>query len=130
MSGKFEGREPKLRSHVFDYGDVKKAEAFYRTTEEACQFIRTDFKRGEDVVQTLRAGKEGHLSSFPTNKPTDPLEEDYGIKMDIYKKQVAVYVDSLALYQDNLKKAYGVILGQCSPNLKNNLQAQSSRARM
>mmetsp|Transcript_29800 Transcript_29800/g.59401 ORF Transcript_29800/g.59401 Transcript_29800/m.59401 type:complete len:100 (-) Transcript_29800:341-640(-) len=98
--------------------------------EEVCQFIRTDFKRGEDVVQTLRAGKEVHLSSFPTNKPTDPLEEDYDIKMDIYKKQVAVYVDSLALYQDNLKKAYGVILGQCSPNLKKNLQAQSSRARM
>lgn len=55
-SSKFEGRKPKLKGHIFNYGDIRKAEAFYETMDEVLQHIWTNFKQGEELVRSLRAG--------------------------------------------------------------------------
>lgn len=83
-SSKFKGREPKLKGQVFDYGDFKKAEAFYKTMDEVLQHIQTDFKQGKEVVRSLRAGKKLELTKFPGARLTDTTNPEFEIKKDIY----------------------------------------------
>ncbi len=47
---KFEGCKPKLKGHIFNYGDFKNAEAFCKTMDKILQHTWMDFKQGEEVI--------------------------------------------------------------------------------
>lgn len=125
-SSKFEGHEPKLKGHIFDCRDFKTVEAFYKTMDEILQHIQTDFKQGEEVVRLLRVGKKLELTTFLGARPTDTTNPEYEIEKDIYSYEIKSYVESKTVFESNLKKAYGLIYGQCSPNLDQNLQTQQN----
>lgn len=94
--------------------------------DEALQHIRTNFKQGKEVILSLQAQKKLQLTTFPGAWTTDTSNPDFKIKKEIYGYEIKMYVESKAIYKSNLKRAYGLIYGQCSPNLEQNLQAQPS----
>jgi len=126
------GREDKLSGHIFDCGDPKHAEKYGTTLEEVYQFIRTSFTDGENIVRAMKAGRELRLPNRllrpARQRPTEdmPQEEvDLLYEGDEYKLKLQSYVKRSDLYQANLCKAYGVVLGQCTTRLRRALEASN-----
>ena len=54
------------------------------------------------------------------------MDPAYKGDMDEYKLELETYVKQSSMYRVNLHKAYGVVLGQCTPRLKRALEATSN----
>mmetsp|Transcript_1688 Transcript_1688/g.3611 ORF Transcript_1688/g.3611 Transcript_1688/m.3611 type:complete len:966 (+) Transcript_1688:108-3005(+) len=94
------------------------AEKFSKSMQEIYQFIRTDFTYGETVVAAMKAEEDVVLP----DQPVMPDNPDDDVEMDIYQELLKSYVKRFEIQRANLRKAYGVILGQCSPNLRRMLE--------
>ena len=114
------GAIEELRNNVFTLGNAEK----YTKTEEAIlTHILSNFKQGYEVCHSLK-----HLELFDIDahkpEPTGDIATMSEIDKMILKEQVTKYVARKELFEDNMNKAYGVILGQCSKAVKDKLECR------
>ena len=116
----FLGKEEKLKGHVYDVTPFKSGKVFAKTTKEIAEFAAREYAHAGEFRQALQSLKYADLSPpawKPANadKPTVPETEEYKL---LFKE----YYDKKNKREENQKKIFALILGQCSPAMKDRLE--------
>ena len=104
-----------LESHTFDIGHAKFAAKYQKTVEAIANHIQKDYKGGPDIAKALRDLSLPVISipNYPTRTGgvVDPGTEY------LWKEDVKEAKRKIALLDENKKRAYAVVVKQCSPEL-------------
>lgn len=118
------GECEELKDNVFDY-DVNNPGHFIKSKEKMIEHVQRTFTRGQDICETLKTGKrfdfDSVMPSSPTPGPDGTVSEAQQI---VHTRRLNKHADRIDLYEDNLTKAFGLILGQCTPRMRNKLEAR------
>ena len=122
---RFEGSEPLLREHVYDYTTGNNAEQYIKTTKNITDFVGSKYHDGyaEDfrvAVETLQLPV-----LIKPIQPTDPT--DLG-EFEIYKLEVRNWYDRNKAHGNFKVWLYSVVMGQCTPSLEAVIRAHTDYA--
>ena len=118
-----------LKDCVYTVGDARQADRYSKTTERIVNYIQTNYEQGQDVKDALVALEPLDLEAEKPKFNEDEDENDLSyIDEQILLQQIKDYVARIRKYNDNMNKAYGLILGQCTQGVKNKLEAQEDWA--
>jgi hypothetical protein len=113
-------------SLIYKVNTQDQAEMYVRTTEKLSEYVLTTY--GKDMRNLVKYTTERKFTEpeFPSRvlRETDRLHE---VK---YKESLAKYHRELDTYNDQKTKVFGVILGQCSPMVKDRLAKNSAFAKV
>ena len=113
-----------LKDNVYTVGDAKQADRYNKTTESIVNYIQRTYDEGQDVKDALVALEHVDMDQYrPEQEEEDEDNLSYIDKM-ILQQEVKEYVARTKKYKDNMNKAYGLILGQCTQGVKNKLEAR------
>ena len=73
------------------------------------------------IIQEATEGEDSRMMGIMKTV----IDKD-GEEYIMYQMQLKQYVSDLARYEDNLEKCYSVIIGQCSPSIEQDLEADAS----
>ena len=104
-----------------------KATSFENFLDKVSTYVISNLKDGGDLKPIFRK-MEDPAAKFSTKlKPSKPVkkgtDEVDPVDMDIYKEQVKLYVSRQSNLRRNMEKAFGLIWGQCSSSLQQNLKS-------
>ena len=116
-----------LKDNVFILAaDGKATDRFVKTWKAIKLYIQATFSNGQDVYDALEAMEPKDLTRF---LPVEPEREDAGetehqkyVKKTILDHKIKEYVRRETDYNNNMNKAYALILGQCTPAVKVKLE--------
>ena len=132
----FVGGIDDLKGFYYDCSSYKQADRFVTTSKEINDYVGKNYSNGGDVRHTL---ENGELMDIPN--PTDPSEnfmdevDDDGnivrtameqvayVDKKVYDSEIIAVVKRRNTLTSNLQKAYSLILGQCTPLMKDKLKA-------
>ena len=123
----FQGDCDGLKGKVYYVGSAKQADNYNNTTKAILAYIQRTFNHGTDVMQALDDLNDIDTAKWrPKPETADATASDMEKKMveQINASKVKKYVDQMELYEDNMNKAYALILGQCAKTLKAKLEAR------
>ena len=129
-NGKSNSKKPQLKGqceelgeHVYTVGDAKQADRYTKTTEAICNHILRTFDQGEQVTQSLQKFDPYNMELFKPEEPDDPANMTELEKL-IQHQEVKDYCARKWKFNDNMTKAYALILGQCTLSVKNKLETR------
>ena len=114
----FEGETKELSGYFFDCGEPQHAETYTKTMDKIIGFIQRTYNEGQHVANAIKNEKD-----LPVEKTTEVGQNADQVDKDIYNLELKEYVKSRRQYKKNLQAAYALIMGQCTPQLKNNIEA-------
>jgi len=97
------------------------------TYEYLFNHIKKEYKRGNDIAESLRMGKLVDTTKWEPeleiSQATDEDEKKIEDKKNDakYSKLMDVYIKRLELFEDNLISIYGLLWERCSKNLQNKI---------
>ncbi len=113
----FVGRCDALKSFIFDYGAPSHPELYRKSKEALLDYIPVEYEEGDAVAESiLNAGP-----MYPP-KPSDPPAGASRTDEEIWKREVAWYVNARANIDKGLKQAYTLMWGQCTERLRDKLE--------
>ena len=122
----FKGECNELKGHVYFIGSVKQADNFNNTTEAILSYIQRTYDYGNDTMEALENLQEKDFMSLMPKKPNmdKASEDEKEIINMILKSEVQKYVERKQKYDDNMNKAYALLLGQCTKGVKAKLESR------
>ena len=114
-----------LKDNVYTIGDAKQADRYTKTTESIVNYIQRTYDEGQDVKDALVKLQHTDMEYYRPEIEADEDDLDFVDKM-ILQQEVKDYVLRKKKYEDNMNKAYGLILGQCTQGVKNKLEARQN----
>ena len=117
------GECAELGDAVYTFGDEKQSEKFNKTTEKILNYIFTNFDHGKYVKESLEKYEVYDMEQWRPEEIEDGTVLGEVEKM-IIQQEVRDYVLRRNKFEDNMYKAFGLILGQCTTRLKNKLEAK------
>ena len=123
---KFKGDEPALNGKIYYVGDYKQTDSYTTTTEAIMNYIRTKYKRGDELIEALK--KETHKEwSTPEliYQDNDPESKKEAAKIK-YKYELDKLDKDKRQYDENRSNAYGLIFGQCTKALRAKIQRKDN----
>ena len=117
------GECAELGDAVYTFGDEKQSERFNKTTEKILNYIFTNFDHGKYVKESLEKYEVYDMEQWRPEEIEDGTVLGEVEKM-IIQQEVRDYVLRRNKFEDNMYKAFGLILGQCTTRLKNKLEAR------
>ena len=129
QSTKFKGSCPDLEGHIFDCSDYKQADNFVHTLKRISEFVGAECKHGGDirssiVNETKFVVPEPATPDYSANYATAPTPEDK-VKEMMFKGVISAYIKRTTILDDNIQKAFSLILGQCTDLLQSKLKQQA-----
>ena len=103
---------------MIDCGQAKHADQFSCTMKEVINYVGSNISDGEWVARSLRMEKLVVITH-----PTAPTDPDDIVEKAIFDAMVKQYVSERSRYASNMCQAYHIIMGQCSQNVINHLNA-------
>ena len=111
-----------MNGHVFQcYDETKNRNQFERTIEALGRYAAEYFSNARDVKAMLKALREVEFI-----EPEDPPFSSTRTTVKIWEREVELFIDRKANYDENKWSLYAVIIGQCSPSLKSRLKGNTS----
>ena len=127
---KFKGNEADLLGQIFDCSDYKQADTFVNTLKRISEYIGAHYEHGGDIRSSILQGTTITLT-IPTAPvfadPIAPTVAEQTLQL-IFKGKIDVYIKRETMLQDNIQKAYSLILGQCTDLLQSKLKQQAQWA--
>jgi hypothetical protein len=127
---KFKGNEADLLGQIFDCSDYKQADTFVNTLKRISEYIGAHYKHGGDIRSSILQGTTITLT-IPTvpvfADPIAPTVAEQTLQL-IFKGKIDAYIKRETMLQDNIQKAYSLILGQCTDLLQSKLKQQAQWA--
>ena len=121
---RFEGEIPELKEHVYDLGTNRNsAEDFHRTTTKIAEYIS---RMKDGAGEFLLALDPKKLEFDPLVKPvfpSDPTAADYEELKHEWTLDSKDYRHRLNTRTELVKKAFAIVLGQCSQAVRDRLEA-------
>ena len=117
-SSKFKGNCIELTDHIFDCSDYKQADKYVTNIKRIAEYVGSEYKNGGDIRSTLENKIE-----ITIGIPIDPVIIAPATALStaqtlIFKGQIDQYIKRLGMLQENMQKAYSLILGQCTELLR------------
>ena len=121
-TGKFKGNCVELSGYVFDCADYRQADKYVTNIKRIAEYIGTEYKQGGDIRSTIE-----NEAPLTVPVPLEPAligeaEELTTSQKLIFKGQIDQYIRREAILQENMQKAYSLVLGQCTELLRAKLK--------
>ena len=127
----YKGECAALGDNVCTYNDASQADRCSKTTDSLMKHIQREHTRGQDVVDALEKGKPLDPNSCKPKDNSKPGAETRSsphklssLEEMMLAGEVKNYFFRKEKYEDNMNKAYGLILGQCTQGVKNKLETE------
>ena len=117
---RFQGNCEKLQGCIFDCSDSKQADTFVTTLKHISEYVGSEYKHGGDIRASIINDAKGTISipTAPTIVDPDNLTPEETVLKMIFKGKVDAYIKCGAILEDNIQKAYSLVLGQCTDLLQ------------
>ena len=110
------GNIESLGDNVFVVNKKNQAEAHTRTKKAIAEHVKVEY--GEEMFKLVKHSQEAEHT-----EPRAPGGADPGrAAIERYKAKLAMFHKDTREYRDNKSKVFGIVHGQCSPELKNKLE--------
>ena len=117
-STRFQGACEELKEHVFDPNDIRGgSELFTKTTKAIAEYVAREYSSAGEFRNALPSL---HLPSL--NPPTRPDPDDPFL-MEEWKIEYREHKKRLEDRRQNMQKIYALVLGQCSPTIRDRIEA-------
>ena len=116
-SPRFKGNIHDLEGYIFDCSDNKQAEIFVHTMKRIAEYVGTEYRNGGDIRSTIEQDER-----FAIPLPLAPSGTADELQKIILTKKVDAYVKRNSILDENIQKAYSLMLGQWSELLKSKLK--------
>jgi hypothetical protein len=115
-----------LEGHTFDIGNAKYAAKYKKTVDAIANHIQREYKGGADIVKAIKALSLPTLQvpGYPKAKAGETAVNPGDIY--IWQQDVAAVKKQIVQLKENKKRAYKLIIGQCSPDLDSKLQGSTA----
>ena len=130
VSTKFKGNCEKLQGAIFDCSDYKQADNFVSSLKRVSEYVGAEYKHGGDIRSSLV-----NQTKFDVPIPTQPVIVNEAaptatekVQLLIFQGKISAYIKRDELLEDNIQKAYSLILGQCTDLLQSKMKQQTSWA--
>ena len=114
-----------LESHTFDIGNAKYAAKYKKTVDAVAKYIQKEYKGGSDVAKAIR-----ELSLPTLDLPDYPAGTDGGPPdagtVYLWQQDVTAAKKQILQLEENKKRAYALVIGQCSPDLESKLRGSTA----
>jgi hypothetical protein len=120
---RFDGRCPDLKGHIYDCADSRQSDMFQRTTREIAEYVGREYARhGGDVSYAIAEQKKPTIPE-PVPPPGVTAESVTPMQQLVLSEQIKQYVSRLNALEQNLQKAYNLVLGQCSEIMRTKVES-------
>ena len=109
---KFNGRIEALSGHVYDYS-TRQEELFTTTTREIAGYVGRTFQSSGDIKSSILT-----LRTPTIAEPEDLPETATVTQRRIWEEKIKMYVKREMLLEENIKKLYAIVWGQCSDSMQ------------
>ena len=122
----FTGSCAELKGLALDCGQPHHAESYSRAIDGIINHVRVNFREGVLLARTITTE-----TLVPIPRPVVVLGDDGAASTDpmdsaIFQAEIKNYVCRNATYGTSLGQGYGLVWGQCTPNMRANLEAMTS----
>lgn len=126
---KFKGNCTDLSGYIFDCSDYKQADTFVNTLKRISEYVGAEYKHGGDIRSSII--NEAKLTVPVPASPTAPVNADAltpeeEVASIIFKGELAEYIKRKSMLDDNVQKAYSLVIGQCTDLLQSKLKQQAN----
>ena len=121
--GGFQGRVSELKGFVYDVLPYKNGKVFTRVTKEIAEYAAREYTGAGEFRQAMQdlqfqPLRRPEWSPINANAPTLPETEDFKLR---YKE----YCDKATKREENMKKVFALVLGQCTQAMVDRLESMS-----
>jgi hypothetical protein len=124
---KFRGNCAELQGHIFDCSDYKQADTFVKTLKHISEYVGAEYKHGGDIGSSIinEAKIVITIPTTPTYAHPTALTPDEEVAKMIFKGELEAYIKRKSALDDNIQKAYSLVIGQCTDLLHCKLKQQA-----
>ena len=116
---KFEGKCEDLKGYVYDVQHGNATESFQKTTQEIAEYVSKEYEKAGEFRTALV-----NLEFEELVEPTiDDEEAENRVKVLKYERLAKAYDAKVEARAKNEGKAFPLILGQCSPAMRDRIEA-------
>ena len=117
---RFEGREPSLKGHVYDFTGDRTPDQYIRTTKEIVTYVgRTYTKYTSDFTQAMNT-----LTLHDPVAPANPAQGDV-VAFELWKLDIKDHRDKVKEYSNFRAGLYNLVLGQCTEAMQDRLKSHN-----
>ena len=118
-----------LESHTFDIGNAKYAAKYKKTVDAIANYIQREYKGGADIAKAIKELSLPTLQvpGYPKAKAGETAVDPGDVY--IWQQDVAAVKKQIVQLEENKKRAYALVIGQCSPDLDSKLQGSTAFVR-
>ncbi len=133
IKSKFKGKCEDLQGHVFDAVKLNQADEYIKVKNEIAEYVGTHYENGGDVheaIESMDATPKFPKPKKPVGELKDKNDESKGrhdvdeIDDLIWKKEIEHYVKRKVSLNNNLRKAFSLVWGQCSDVMRDKIEAK------
>ena len=118
----FRGKYTEMNGQVFQcHDETNKRNQFEKTIEELGRYAATYMPNAKDIKLMLETLKETIFM-----EPSDPPFSASRTTIRIWEKEVDIFVERKANYDENKCTIFAIILGQCSDTMKAKLKGHAA----
>ena len=132
QGGKFKGKTKEIEQDTFDNTSQHDAAQFNKSLKNIADYLQLN--HGNDVSEAVRNLTPVNIAiprqPMGAINPSDATKRLPVTEVDLYlwKREHTKAQDRQDKYDENMAKAYIIVYHQCSPSLKNNLEASDTFA--
>jgi hypothetical protein len=131
----FKGAEEALEGHVFDVGAAKHAAQFSKTLEEISNYVQRTYSYGGGLIGQAIADLQTPVIDLPP-EPGTAANAALGIaavpptatELFMWQEDFKVANKKRITYNENKERAYALVWGQCSQELRNKIKGAADYA--
>ena len=123
QTNSFQGKEEKLKGHVFDVLPYKSGKLFTKVTREIAEYAGREYPNAGDFRVAMEELEPVQLDK-PQWSPVDPTAPTLP-EQEEYKLAMKEYYDKKIKTESTAKRIYALVIGQCSPAMKDRLESSN-----
>ena len=108
-SPRFKGNSHDLEGYIFDCSNNKQADIFVHTMKRIAEYVGTEYRNGGDIRSTI---EENVRFAIPMPLALSGTNDE--VEKMIRTKKVDAYVKQDSILEENIQKAYSLMLGKCT----------------
>jgi hypothetical protein len=115
---KVSGKIEQLDGHIYDVSSASPSDSFTRTTEEIALYVSSTLDKAGDY----RTGLVNMILP-PITKPKPPKDPSDVVLTALFAEEIKMYSRALEARRNNQGKVFGIILGQCTKAMKDQIES-------
>ena len=119
----FTGKEEKLKGFIYDVSTHKSTRVFSKTTKEIAEYAAREYTSAGEFRHALQ-NLEYDVLAPPAYSPADAANPTVP-EQELFKLEYKSYFDKKTKREENQKKIYALVLGQCTQAMVDRLESSS-----